>query len=56
MKMTTRTKTIETPWRLYATVLALGAAISLLSVGLARSETAPPAQSQALALTAPLWR
>jgi hypothetical protein len=48
----TRTKTMETPWRLYATVLVLGAAISLLSFGVARSETPSP-QTQAAAATAP---
>ena len=51
--MKTQTKTAETPWRLYATVLALGAAISLLSFGVARSETLSSPQGQVAAPSAP---
>jgi hypothetical protein len=49
----TRTKTIEVPWRLHMTALALGIAMSLLGASLAFSATQSPPQGQAVAPTAP---
>jgi hypothetical protein len=49
----TRTKTMETPWRLHLTALALGIAIGLLGASVAFSATVSPTQGQAAAPTAP---